>query len=206
MMIESHLLNEENKNQFIEFLESQRSGDDRNTEWFDMLLWQDNYQKYPCWTFSTNNNNIWCISAVQNHFFPRGVYRVMSRLYIDPNYRNSGGNPKYREGQDATWDPPSMFLFPKQLEFVRTQKEYVCMIMTMEHINRRRPLHVVSKFFNKKYGTAFNVGSKMCQTFENKNDWRAWQVYTCTIPNPPLNFMDDETWLLKFKDKKLSKF
>ena len=209
MKIESHILNEDNEDQFIEFLFSQRVDSDRNSDWFDMLLWQYTFRKYFCWTFSTIDDNIWCIAAAQHHYFPKGVYRVMTRLFVHPQYRNAGGRVRqgieqqYSKGKNPEW-VPSRYLFPLQMEAVTSTPDYKCMIMTMEHINRRRPLHIVSKFFNKNYGTTFKTGSKTCQTFEDKTDWRAWQVYTSTTPNPPLNYMDDEEWKLRFEKPSLS--
>ena len=214
--IETFTINSSNESRFVDFLIQQRElSTDRNKDWFDALLHNHFYHTYTTWTFSTINDEIWCMAALQNHNLPGGVLRAMSHLYVVPKYRNAGGRIRqgieqsYRQDKNPDW-VPSRYLFPKQWKHATKTGGCQWIIMSMEHNNRRRPLSVVTKYFNNNYGTDFKVLPKLYQTFPNDNDWRAWQVVTCMKPSgattgePPMKSMSIEEWKDRFGNPSLS--
>jgi hypothetical protein len=74
----------------------------------------------------------------------------------------------------------------------------------MEHIQRRRPLTIISNYFNRNYGTKFKVQPDMYLTFGNFNRWQAWQVCSSTNGPPALPSITVEEWKEKFPEAALS--
>jgi|TARA_R110002050_G_scaffold32353_1_gene83339 hypothetical protein len=223
-VIETHTINKDNESRFVEFLIQQRDrSTDRNKDWFDALLHNHFYKVYSTWTFSTIDDEIWCMAALQNHNLPGGVMRAMSRLYIVPKFRaNNIVDDKRRQDVGLKYrhnhNPqlvPSRYLFNKQwgwcLSIPKTSAD-PCnwIIMSMEHNNRRRIVKLVTNHFNANYGTDFKVLPRLYQTFPNDNDWRAWQVVTCmtpareTVGEPPMKSISVEEWKDRFGNPSLS--
>ena len=80
------------------------------------------------------------------------------------------------------------------------------MIMTMEHVQRIRPLNVICKFFNKQYDTSFKVvKDKMFKTFPDENNWKAWQVLAWEGNHtPPIENISVDEWKERFPEATLS--
>jgi hypothetical protein len=193
--------------EFVDFLSQQREvSTDRNADWFDYLLDKDYWKMYPMWVMSKIDGEIWTIAAVQKHNFPNGVYRVMSRLYVKSAYRRPGDVASSRSASPTyvgNWPAKSTYLFPPMLDWMRSYN--VKMFMTMEHARRHRNLSVISKYFNKNYGTNFAVAPNMYQTFSEEDNWRAWQVLTCEgEPDPNIPSITVEEWKRRFPEATLS--
>ncbi len=199
----SHIVKDDHTTHlFVEFIKQQRETcKDRNADWFDALIQSDFWKTYPLWTMSTLDGEVWSIAAVQKHNFPTGVYRVMTRMFVKESHRKMDGF-KYIHGKDYLHSP-SKYLFPQQQMMVESI-EGSKMIMTMEHIQRRRPLTIISNYFNRNYGTKFKVQPDMYLTFGNLNRCQAWQVCSSTNGPPALPSITVEEWKEKFPEAALS--
>lgn len=205
----SEKLSLDNQEEFRDFLIKQRELglSDRNADWFDYLLDKDFWKTYPMWTFSKIDGEIWCFAGVQKHNFPVGIYRVMSRLYVAPKFRKRTSEllgPVQRGVYKADWPAKSAYLFPMQREMASSGRN--SMIMTMEHVQRIRPLNVICKFFNKQYNTSFNVvKDKMFKTFPDENNWKAWQVLAWEGNHtPPIEYISVDEWKERFPEATLT--
>ncbi len=200
--ITSEIVTEENQDVFVKFLKQERDASrqrDRNADWFDYLLDKDFWQIYPMWTMSRIDDQVWTIAAVQKHNFPTGVYRVMSRLYVKEDLRKPTDQmPTYM----YNWPAKSAYLFPPMLDMMNSV-EGSTMIMTMEHVKRVRNLKVISHYFNKNYNTNFKVQPHMYQTFNDRDNWKSWQVLTSNKEVDLPHITKDE-WIKRFPEAGLS--
>lgn len=199
----SEVVDNDNWLEFANFLRQERVNSkqrDRNADWFDYLLDKCFWEKYPLWTLSKVDGEIWTIAAVQKHNFPNGVFRVMSRLYVKEGFRKpvSSNMVRYRHN----WPAKSTYLFPPQFDMVKSI-DGATMVMTMEHIKRKRNLQVISKFFNENYGTDFKVQPHMYQTFDEPDNWRAWQVLT-SDGDIDIPYITRDEWRERFPEAGLS--
>ena len=204
----------ETEEEFKKFLVQQRDATkdlDRNADWFDYLLDKVFWKTYPMWTYSKIDGEIWCCAAVQKHNFPVGIYRVMTRLYVAPKFRKRTTEllgPVQRSVYKADWPAKSYYLFPEQRKMASKVHSLGAnkMIMTMEHVQRIRPLKVICRFFNQAYDTSFYVvPDKMYQTFPDENNWKAWQVLA-TEGNEPygMRYITVDEWKERFPEATLS--
>lgn len=201
--ISSEVVTDRNSHEFVNFLKQEREASkqrDRNADWFDYLLDKDFWQTYPMWSMSKIDGEIWTIAAVQKHNFPNSVYRVMSRLYVKEGLRKPVADdmPKYR----YNWPAKSAYLFPAQLKMINFI-ENSTMIMTMEHVKRVRNLDVISRYFNKNYGTKFKVQPHMYQTFDEPDNWKSWQVLT-SEKEVDVPYITRDEWIERFPEAGLS--
>ena len=200
--ITSEIVTEENQDVFVKFLKQERDASrqrDRNADWFDYLLDKDFWQIYPMWTMSRIDDQVWTIAAVQKHNFTTGVYRVMSRRYVKEYLRK----PTEQMPTDMyNWPAKSAYLFPPMLDMMNSV-EGSTMIMTMEHVKRVRNLKVISHYFNKNYNTNFKVQPHMYQTFNDRDNWKSWQVLTSNKEVDLPHITKDE-WIKRFPEAGLS--
>ena len=201
--ISSEIVTADNQDAFVDFLKQERKASrqrDRNADWFKHLLDKDFWEIYPMWTMSRIDGEVWTIAAVQKHNFPSGTYRVMSRLYSKKEMRKAVDHmPRYAGHK---WPAKSTYLFPPMLDMMKSI-EGSTMIMTMEHIKRARNLNVISRYFNEHYGTNFVVQPHMYQTFNDRDNWKSWQVLTAD-GDIDLPYLTKDEWKLKFPNAGLS--
>jgi len=199
----SEIVTNENWLEFVNFLKYERQHSkkkDRNSDWFDYLLDKCFWETYPMWSFSRMDGEIWTISAVQKHNFPSGVYRVMSRLYVKQGFRRpvTSDMKRYRHN----WPAKSAYLFPPQLDLINSI-DGATMVMTMEHVKRRRNLQVITDYFNSSYETEFKVQPHMYQTFDDPDNWKSWQVLTST-KEVDIPYITVDEWKERFPEAGLS--
>ena len=77
------------------------------------------------------------------------------------------------------------------------------MVMTMEHVKRRRNLQVISDYFNSNYQTNFKVQPHMYQTFDDPDNWKSWQVLTSTN-EVDIPYITVDEWKERFPEAGLS--
>ena len=100
------------------------------------------------------------------------------------------------------WPAKSAYLFPPMLDMMNSI-EGSTMIMTMEHVKRVRNLKVISHYFNKNYNTSFKVQPHMYQTFNDRDNWKSWQVLTSN-KEVDLPHITSEEWIKRFPEAGLS--
>jgi len=201
------ICDEQNKKEFLDIIDHQQKTNtrDRNIGWFDEIKKRINQKDYPLVTYCLwPDGDFYSFAILQKHNFPAGVYRAMSRLYINPNFR-SLQEMSYKDGAVGVVTP-STYLFPLQLNWCKSNKDCKFVIMTMEHSNRRGPLNTITKYFNRTFDCNYELLPHMYKTYDKESDWQAWQ--NCSVirlsDEPfPLEFLTRDQWKTKFGNPKL---
>ena len=180
--------------EFIKLLENlSYNSKDKNKDWFEPLL--RDYKKYLHWSFLlTDDHKFVAFSAIQTFNFPNDCYRVLSRTYYTPKYRNLKNTYDYNE------KTPAVYILEDQLS-VLTKGFIFC---SMEYPQRKRYLKRFATKL-KTFNQDWTVLEDMYLTCPNKESFSCWQnICVKDNDNVPLENITCEEWKERYGNRRKS--
>ena len=169
---------------------------DRNNDWFKPLLM--NYKKYFHWSFLlTEDNEFIAFSSIQTFNFPNNCYRLLSRTYYNPKYRNIKNNYNYNE------KTPAIYILEDQLLALGDKQGFI--FCSMEYPQRKNYLKRFAKKLKILCNQDWSVLEDMYLTCPDKNSFSCWQnicVKDCNENNIPLENITCEEWKNRYGNQR----
>ena len=156
---------------------------DKNKDWYTYL--QRDYTKFENWYFIIENDDIVAFSGVHKI---GDYYRILSRLWYNPNYRMPG----LKNPQADTINTPGMVIAELQLKDYQTN-----LFCSMEYPQRRKYLDLVAKRLNTKFKRSFKLNEGMQLTCPWPDSFSCWQN-TISEAELDLPSISVEEWRKRF--------
>jgi len=187
---------EEYEPEFIKLLNDlSHSSIDKNNDWFEPLL--INYKKYLHWSFLLEDNEFVAFSAIQTFNLPTNCYRILSRTYYNPKYRNLKNTYDYNEKTPAT------YILEDQLSVLSNKQGFI--FCSMEYPQRKNYLNRFAKKLKILYNQDWTVLENMYLTCLNKDSFSCWQnICVKDYDDIPLENITREEWKNRYGNQRKS--
>lgn len=130
-------------------------------DWFPYIF--DQMDRYVAWTTVKIDGAIRGFSAIQQHNFPVGVVRVLTRTYFDKAVRSPS-----QIDFEFIRNSPSSHMVHAQVEWLKKRGDFKACFVSMEPHRSQRNFARLISYFNREHNYEFEVLNKRYKTYPNQ--------------------------------------